>query len=148
MSSRDLPRVRIAARPLHPVLIWIPLTCFIGALLTDLAYWQSAEMMWADFSAWLVSVGVLLACLAAILGLIELWAGRYLGTRGSVWLYVIGNIVALVLAIFDALIHTRDAWTSVVPWGLVLSAATVVVLLVTTVFGLATFYRWRTEVAA
>jgi uncharacterized membrane protein len=138
MSSRDLPRVRIAARPLHPVLIWIPLTCFIGALLTDLAYWQSAEMMWADFSAWLVSVGVLLACLAAILGLIELWAGRYLGTRGSVWLYVIGNIVALVLAIFDALIHTR----------LVLSAATVVVLLVTTVFGLATFYRWRTEVAA
>ena len=66
MSSRDLPRVRVVAQPLHPVIIWIPLTCFIGALLTDLAYWRSAEMMWADFSAWLVSVGVLLACIAAI----------------------------------------------------------------------------------
>ena len=148
MSSRDLPRTRIVARPFHPVVIWIPLTCFIGALLTDLAYWRSAEMMWADFSAWLVSVGVLLACIAAILGLIELWTGRYAGTRGSVWLYVLGNVVALVLAIFDALIHTRDAWTSVVPWGLTLSAATVLVLLVTTIFGLATFYRWRAEMPA
>ena len=39
--------------------------------------------------------------------------------------------MALILATFDMLVHTRDAWTSVVPWGLVLSAAIVLVLILT-----------------
>jgi uncharacterized membrane protein len=44
---------------------------------------------------------------------------------------VVGNVVALILATFDMLVHTRDAWTSVVPWGFVLSAAIVLVLILT-----------------
>jgi uncharacterized membrane protein len=43
----------------------------------------------------------------------------------------IGNIAALILSIFYCLIHTRDAYTSVVPSGLILSALVVVILLVT-----------------
>jgi len=35
-----------------------------------------------------------------------------------------------VLATFNMLVHTRDAWSSVVPWGLVLSSLTVVAFLV------------------
>jgi uncharacterized membrane protein len=38
-------------------------------------------------------------------------------------------------------VHTRDAWTSVVPWGLTLSAATVIVLLFTTFIGWSMLYR-------
>ena len=41
---------------------------------------------------------------------------------------MIGNVVALVLAIVNMFVHSRDAWTSVVPTGLILSAATVVIL--------------------
>ena len=44
---------------------------------------------------------------------------------------MIGSVVALILATFDMLVHTRDAWTSVVPSGLVLSAAIVLVLILT-----------------
>ncbi len=51
--------------------------------------------------------------------------------RGWTWRYAIGNVVALILATFNMLVHTRDAWTSVVPWGLVLSVAIVVVLILT-----------------
>jgi uncharacterized membrane protein len=50
----------------------VPATCFVGALLTDLVYWRSAEKMWADFSAWLVSAGVVLGWLFLIIGLIEI----------------------------------------------------------------------------
>ena len=39
--------------------------------------------------------------------------------------------MVLILATFNMLVHTRDAWTSVVPWGLVLSAAIVLVLILT-----------------
>src|SRR3569832_1993573 len=49
---------QIAGRPIHPMLVPIPIACFVGALLTDIAYVASAEIMWADFSAWLLLVGV------------------------------------------------------------------------------------------
>lgn len=87
-------------------------------------------MIWADFSAWLVTVGVLVGYVAVIVTLIEIFAIRSSYARPT-WLYVIGHLAALILATFNMLVHTRDAWTSVVPWGLVLSAAAVLALLVT-----------------
>jgi uncharacterized membrane protein len=39
------------------------------------------------------------------------------------------------------LVHTRDAWTSVFPWGLVLSAAVVLILLFTGWMGWSMVYR-------
>lgn len=40
---------QIAGHPIHPMLVPIPIACFVGALLTDIAYVVSAEIMWADF---------------------------------------------------------------------------------------------------
>jgi uncharacterized membrane protein len=37
----------------------------------------------------------------------------------------------LILAFFNNLVHTADGWTAVMPWGLTLSALTVLVMLVT-----------------
>jgi uncharacterized membrane protein len=109
--------------------------CFAGALLTDIAYWRSTEIMWANFSAWLISAGVIVGYLGAIVGLIDLLNSRVLRPRISVWLYLIGNAVALILATINMLVHTRDAWTSVVPWGLALSAAVTAILLITGLMG-------------
>ena len=41
------------------------------------------------------------------------------------------TLIVLVLAFFNNLVHAADGWTSVVPWGLTLSALTVLVMLVT-----------------
>ena len=60
---------------------------------------------------------------------------------------MIGNLIALVLATFNMLIHTRDAWTSVVPWGIVLSAVVVVILLFTGWMGWSMVYRHRVGVS-
>jgi uncharacterized membrane protein len=60
---------------------------------------------------------------------------------------VIGNLIALVLATFNMLIHTRDAWTSVVPWGIVLSAVVVVIFLFTGWMGWSMVYRHRVGVS-
>ena len=51
------PVAQIAKHPIHPMLIPVPIVCFIGALATDIAYAATAEMMWADFSSWLLAVG-------------------------------------------------------------------------------------------
>jgi uncharacterized membrane protein len=44
---------QIKKRPIHPVLVPVPIACFVGALLTDITYYATAEMMWADFSSWI-----------------------------------------------------------------------------------------------
>jgi DNA-binding transcriptional LysR family regulator len=54
---------RIGKHPIHPILVPFPIVCFVGTLLTDLTYWRTADMMWADFSAWLVTVGVIMGWL-------------------------------------------------------------------------------------
>jgi uncharacterized membrane protein len=53
----------------------------------------------------------------------------------------------LVLAFFNVLIHTRDAWTSVVPTGLILSIVTVLILPVTGWLGWEMVYRRGVGVA-
>lgn len=122
---------QIAGHPIHPMLVPIPIACFAGALLTDIAYVVTAEIMWANFSAWLLIVGIVFGVLAAIAGLADFIANRLVRTRSPAWLHLVGSAVALILAIFNALIHMRDAWTSVWPTGLILSAITVLILPVT-----------------
>jgi uncharacterized membrane protein len=138
---------RIAGHPIHPMLVPFPIACFFGTLLTDLAYWRSGGMMWADFSAWLVTVGVIMGFLAAIAGLIDFLGNRLVRAQAPAWPHAIGNIVVLILATCNMLVHSRDGWTSVVPTGLILSAVVVLILLFTGWMGWAMVYRHHVGVA-
>ncbi|HEY3681078.1 MAG TPA: DUF2231 domain-containing protein [Bradyrhizobium sp.] len=136
------PTARVARHPIHPMLVSVPIVCFIGALLTDITYAVSAEMMWADFSAWLLTIGFIIGVLAAIAGLTDFIGSPGIRALGPAWLHLIGNLIVLVLAFFNVLIHTRDAWTSVMPVGLVLSIVTVLILPVTGWLGWTMVYRY------
>jgi uncharacterized membrane protein len=138
---------RIAGHPIHPMLVPFPIACFVGTLLTDIAYWRTAEMMWANFSSWLVSAGVVTGLVAAIAGLVDFVGDRSIRRTGPAWPHVIGNVVVMMIAIVNMFIHTRDAWTSVVPWGLALSAVTVLLLLFTGWMGWSMVYRHRVGVS-
>ena len=132
---------RIGAHPIHPMLVPIPIACFVGVLMTDIVYWATAEMMWANFSAWLIAVGVVMAYLAAIAGLIDFVGSRAVRSLSPAWPHAIGNFAVLVLATLNLLVHTRDAWTSVVPWGLLLSSLVVLILLFTGWMGWSMVYK-------
>ncbi|WP_337180998.1 DUF2231 domain-containing protein [Shinella sp.] len=130
--SADRPAPRYTP---HELIAAFAVSCILGGLLTDLAYWKSAEFLWADFSAWLVSASVVAMVVALVAALIDylIFRSRRRMPRLS---YLAVGLVVLVLATFNMMIHSRDAWTSVVPWGLTLSAVTVLVLLAAAI--------WRT----
>jgi uncharacterized membrane protein len=63
------------------------------------------------------------------------------------WPHAIGNVVLLILATLNMFVHSRDAWTSVVPWGLTLSALCVLILMFTAWMGRSMVYGHRVGVA-
>jgi uncharacterized membrane protein len=137
---------RIGFHPLHAMLVSFPIVCFVGAFVTDVAYWRTAEMMWADFSAWLLAAGLAIGVLAAIAGIIDFVSNREIRKLTPAWIHAAGSGLVLVLAFFNSLIHSRDAWTSVVPTGLILSALTVIVMVLTGWMGWTMVYRHRVGV--
>lgn len=133
--------VSLRGRPFHAMLVPVSVVCFFAALVTDFVYWRTAAMLWADMSAWLLAVGVLASLFTVTVGLIDFVRDRRIRELRAAWIYMLGNITALVLSIFNSLVHSRDAYTSVVPSGLILSALVVVILLVTTWHGRTMVYR-------
>lgn len=113
------------------MLVPIPIACFLGTLLTDFVYWRSQNVQWANFSDWLISVGTVMAALAALFGFIDFLSDRRIRNLGAAWVHGGGNGLVLLLAILNSFVHSRDGYTSIVPDGLILSALTVVVLMVT-----------------
>lgn len=118
-----------------------PTVCFIGALLTDIAYSQSAQMQWANFSAWLIAAGLVMGGFALLALLIDYFGDRQFRAQGIATAYLVLSIAVWVIELFNAFIHSRDVWTSVVPTGLTLSAIAVVLLLVSGWLGATLTYR-------
>jgi uncharacterized membrane protein len=130
------------------MLVPFPIACFVGVLITDIVYWRTAEIMWSNFSAWLLVAGIVMGVLAALAGLTDFLSNRAIRAQSPAWPHMIGNLVALGLSIINAFVHSRDAWTSVVPTGLSLSALVVLILLFTGWMGWSMVYRHRVGVAS
>jgi uncharacterized membrane protein len=135
----DYPHPRstaaIGGHPIHAALVPFPIVCFTLALFTDIAYWRSSDLIWKEFSEWLLLAGLIGGGLAAVAGAVDLLARRAVRRARPAWPHAIGNVVVLGLAILNSFVHARDGWTGVVPWGLALSAATVLLMMVTVWLG-------------
>ena len=107
--------------PIYLLLFPIPVVCFVAALLTDLAYAKSAFLMWLNFSEWLIAAGLVFGALAAIVLVVEFFASRAIRAGSVGWAHLALFFAALVVEVFNALVHTRDGWTAVVPAGMTLS---------------------------
>lgn len=146
MSDHPPARASIAGQPLFGVFMAVPAVCFVGALLTDVTYSRSPDMQWTNFSAWLLAFAEFFGALALLVALIDLTHASVRRIPAARW-RAVGLIVVLVLGLFNNFVHSRDAWTSVVPQGLVLSIVTVLILLPTLWLGRRLTYRHRVGVA-
>ncbi|MGO7135958.1 DUF2231 domain-containing protein [Rhizobium leguminosarum] len=138
-SNRDS-----AAYPLQSLFVPFPFVCFTLALATDIAFWQTGNLMWQNFSAWLLFAGLMLGSLAILAGLMDLMRRRTRPLRPP-FLSALLYLIILSLAFANNLIHAGDGWTAVVPYGLMLSAVTFVLCLVAAAISARKYARlaWR-----
>jgi uncharacterized membrane protein len=140
-SATPRSTVTLGGLPLYALLVPLPIVCFVATLITDIVYWQTAAMLWADMSAWLLLAGLIVSLVAAPVGLIDFFGDARIRELRAARIHGVGYVAALILSIFNCLIHTRDAYTSVVPSGLILSTLTAVILMVSSWNGWILVYR-------
>jgi uncharacterized membrane protein len=104
----------------------------MAAFATDIMYSKTSLMQWSNASEWLIAVGLIFALVAAIVLLVEVLIGR---ARPISWINFLLLTAAALLSLLNAFVHSRDAWTSVVPQGLWLSGIVALLLLIVAVRG-------------
>lgn len=131
----------IAGQPIHSMLAQFPNVCFTLTLITDFIYWRTSHLMWQEFSSWLLLAGLVFGALALIAGLIDFFSRSTVRAPAPAWPHAIGGVIVLALAALNSFVHAADGWPAVVPWGLTLSALTVIVVVATDWLGRALVFR-------
>jgi uncharacterized membrane protein len=127
MSYRAVSRPAVVVSAVYGLLNPIPFGCFVAALVFDIAYDRSAVILWDKAAAWLIAIGLLFAIVPRVINLVRVWITRRRQVTWAqqidFWLY----LLAIVAAIFNSLVHSRDAYGSM-PMGVWLSACTVILI--------------------
>lgn len=129
MDASEERRVATGVRRrwlLHPFFVSLGGSLLIAAFASDIMYSQNSLMQWSNASEWLIAAGLVLALIAAIVLLVEV-----LAYRGRIsWLDFVLLAVAAILSLVNAFVHSRDAWTTVVPEGIWLSGISSLLLVI------------------
>jgi uncharacterized membrane protein len=127
---------RRPARPIHPLFAFLlsaTVPLFLGALLSDWTYANSAEVQWANFAAWLLAGAMVFTGFAGLASLISLISARsWRGWRLLVFLLL---LAAFILGMIDCFVHARDAY-GIIPGGPIFSAIVTLIVIIATIAGL------------
>jgi uncharacterized membrane protein len=105
--------------PLHAVLLASSLPLFLGALLSDWAYYSTYEIQWINFAAWLNAGAMLFLGAALLWTAIDFLRADVARDRSSI-LHLLVVLATFILGFIAALVHAKDAWATM-PSGLILS---------------------------
>jgi uncharacterized membrane protein len=137
----------IVGHPLHPMLIPFPIAFFVATFLCDLAFWQSSNDAWVTASLWLLGVGIVMAALAAVAGLTDVLGEPRIRALNDAWWHAGGNVLVVLLEIYNFYIRYADGASAILPKGLIVSLIVICILVFTGWKGWEMVYRHRVGVA-
>jgi uncharacterized membrane protein len=147
MERNPQSTAKIAGHPIHPMLIPFPVAFFVATLLTDLGFWQTSNDFWAQAGLWLLGAGLVMAALAAVAGLTDVLGDQRIRALNGAWLHAGGNIIAVLIELYNFYIRFEQGSGAIIPVGLTLSFVVVLILLFTGWKGWELVYRYRVGVA-
>jgi len=133
VNATTPPAYRCRPNPLHATLLAGTVPLFLGALLSDIAYWRSYQIQWSNFASWLIAGGLVFCGFALLFAIVNLLRARPRAGRPLVYFLLL--LATWILGFINALEHAKDAWASM-PAGLVLSALVTLLTCIATYVGL------------
>ena len=129
-DTSGAPRRRPLLGGLHALLGAFPLAYWVFAFVTDVVYTRTYNLFWQYFSIWLITAGLVMGGAAIFFGVIDWFVTRRAGGgRRTAW-HILLTLVAWLLALLNAFVHSRDGWTAVSPEGIILSGIVALLMLV------------------
>jgi uncharacterized membrane protein len=133
----------IAGHPIHPMLIPFPIVFFVSTFACDVAFWITGNVLWTVAAIWLLGAGIIMAALAALVGLIDVLGEQRVRALGDAWWHAGGNMVVVLIEIYNWIARYSEGAAAVLPKGLVLSLICVLILLFTGWKGWELVYKYR-----
>lgn len=120
MATRFSP----SRRPVHPVhglLLAFPVALFTTALVSDIAYLNTAEMQWSNFAAWAITGALVAGTPVLLWAALGLWRRRRDPRRAHALAYFLLLLLMWGTGLVNAFKHSQDGWSSVGTVGVTLS---------------------------
>jgi uncharacterized membrane protein len=133
----------IAGHPIHPMLIPFPIAFFVATFVCDLIFWQTGNPGWVTATVWLLGAGLIMAALAALAGLTDVLSDAQIRNLTDAWLHAGGNVLAVLIELYNWYSRYEHGEGAVLPTGLILSLIVVLILLFTGWKGGEMVYRHR-----
>ncbi len=128
MTPQATSRSSSLAVALYSLFNPVPLGFFVAAWMFDIIYIYSTEIIWSRGASWLIAFGLVIAIIPRLINLAQVWVGHAYPQGSAIKIHFWAWLLAIVLAIFNAFVHSRDAY-AVVPTGAILSTLVVLLLL-------------------
>jgi len=109
-------------------------------------FWQSGNDAWVTATIWLLGAGLIMAALAAVMGLIDVVSDDRVKNLSDAWYHAGGNVIVVLLELYNWYTRYEHGSAAVVPTGLILSLVSVLLLLFTGWKGWEMVYRHRVGV--
>lgn len=138
---------QIAGHPLHPILIPFPVAFLVATLVCDLLFWNTGNRDWSTASLYLLGAALVMAALAALAGLTDFMGDRRIRKLSAAWHHMLGNVVVVLLSLWNWYRRYEAGDAAVLPTGLVISLVVVLLLLYTGWRGWEMVYRHRVAVS-
>ena len=138
---------KIAGHPLHPMLIPFPIAFLVATFECDLLFWNTGNPAWSTASLYLLGATLIMAALAALAGLTDFLGDRRIRDLPAAWHHMIGNVVAVLLSLWNWYRRYEAGDAAVLPGGLLISLVVVLILLYTGWRGWEMVYRHRVAVS-
>ncbi|HEY1385299.1 MAG TPA: DUF2231 domain-containing protein [Dongiaceae bacterium] len=133
----------IAGHPLHPMLVPFPIAFLVATLVVDIVFNATHDPFWGRAAFWLLAAGIVMAAIAAVLGLIDFLTIRRVRSLPIAWVHFLGNGLAVLLAIWNIALRWSDPAAGPTGLAIALSVIVVAILLVTGWLGGELAYRHR-----
>jgi uncharacterized membrane protein len=137
---------QIAGHPLHPMLIPFPIAFLVSTFVCDVIFWSTRNPAWSSAALYLLGAALVMAALAAVAGLIDFLGDERIRALSAVWHHMIGNVVAVLLSLWNWYRRYDGGAEAVLPTGLLISLVVVLILVYTGWRGWEMVYRHRVAV--